>query len=357
MNNRQQIIMLGTRFDTMGGVASVVNVYRKAGLFDRFSIFYIPTHCDGNAIAKSKVMLAGFIKATFLLITGRASLLHAHVASRSSFWRKTIFMTPFLLMRIPIILHLHGAEFTIFYEQECGSVRKRLVRYVFNRASRVVVLSSAWKTWVEGISTNPHVVAIYNPALLPEIATPWEGRKQGTVLFLGRLGKRKGVYDLLDAAAQVVPKHPHLRLWLGGDGELEQVKARAKELGISDHVELLGWVNGADKDRYLQTSMIYALPSYNEGLPMSVLEAMAAGLPILSTPIGGIPEAVTDGIEGFLVEPSDVPALAARLDHLLSEQGLAEKLGAASRHKVETTFSAEAILPQVEQLYRELGVA
>jgi glycosyltransferase involved in cell wall biosynthesis len=103
--------------------------------------------------------------------------------------------------------------------------------------------------------------------------------------------------------------------------------------------------------------MLYALPSYNEGLPMSVLEAMAAGLPVLATPVGGIPEAVSDGVEGFLVAPGDVAALAARLAQLLQDDGLAQRMGAAARRKVETTFSSQAVLPHVEKMYQELGFA
>ncbi len=351
----KNIVMLGTGFNTMGGISSVVNVYRRAGLFDRFPIVYLPTHCDGGAVAKLKIMMFTLLRYWGLLLGGRVGLLHVHVSSRASFWRKCFFLLPTFALGIPSILHLHGSEFAIFYERECGPWRQRMVRYVFDKASRVVVLSAAWKAWMQGMCSNPRVEAIYNPVMVPEVVAAGEGRTAGTVLFLGRLGKRKGSYDLLDAAARVAAAHPELRLLLGGDGELDQIRERSIELGIGDRVELLGWVRGGDKDRHLASAMIYTLPSYNEGLPMSVLEAMAAGLPILSTPIGGIPEAVTDGVEGFLVEAGDVAALADRLDRLLSEPGLAPRMGAAARLKVERGFSAQAVLPQVERLYAELG--
>lgn len=88
---------------------------------------------------------------------------------------------------------------------------------------------------------------------------------------------------------------------------------------------------------------------------MSVLEAMAAGMPILSTPVGGIPEAITDGVEGFLVSPGDVAALAARLQQLLQDDALAARMGAAARRKVELCFSSQAVLPRVQAMYQELG--
>lgn len=351
----KHLIMLGTSFGTMGGISSVVNVYRSAGLFSSFPIRYIATHCDGGGGAKLAIFVRAFSSFFINLLLGRIGLLHVHVSSRASFWRKMFFFLPAFLFRIPTILHLHGSEFAVFYEKECGIVRKYLVRFVFDRADRVVVLSSAWKEWVVSISRNSHVEAIYNPVLLPERKYPWSERMSNVVLFLGRLGKRKGSYDLLDAAAIVVKRLPYLKLRLGGDGELKETNEHAQQLGISGHVHLLGWVRGEDKDVQLGQSTICALPSYNEGLPMTILEAMAAGLPILSTPIGGIPEAVSDGIEGFLVQPGDVGAIADRLEQLLIEPGLAERMGAAARAKVEGTFSANVILPKVEAMYLELG--
>jgi glycosyltransferase involved in cell wall biosynthesis len=234
-------------------------------------------------------------------------------------------------------------------------MRKAIVRFVFDHCDRVVVLSHAWKDWVKGMCSNAHVAVIYNPVGFPPMMPPWDRRVAGRILFLGRLGQRKGSYDLLNAASKVAIKRPDLRLFLGGDGELNRVRETALELGISDKVELLGWVRGEEKERLLASAAVYVLPSYNEGLPMSVLEAMAAGLPILSTPVGGIPEAVTDGVEGFLVNPGDVRALADALDRLLGDPELARGMGVAARRKVERAFSADAVLPSVEALYLEMG--
>ena len=347
--------MLGTALDTRGGISSVVHVYEQCGFFERFRIRYIATHCDGSALRKLWRAVSALVCYATALIR-RPALVHVHVASRASFWRKSPFFLLAFMLRVPAILHLHGAEFAVFYDRECGPLRKGLVSFIFNRCARVVVLSAAWKQWAERMCSNPNVIAIYNPVLMPEKIPPWAHRTRGRVLFLGRLGKRKGSYDLLNAAAQIAPSRPDLQLLLGGDGELAEVGARAAELGLADKVELLGWVQGEDKVRLLATAVLYVLPSYNEGLPVSVLEAMAAGLPILTTPVGGIPEAVTDGVEGFLVEPGDVRALADRLERLLGDPELAKRMGQAARHKVEIAFSANAVVPQVEAMYVGMGL-
>lgn len=351
----RKIVMVGPDFDAMGGISAVVNVYRSAALLDRYQIKYLVTHRDGGMPVKLAVALAAALRFWTMLLLGQVGLLHVHMSSRASFWRKCLFFLPAFLFRVPTILHLHGSEFSIFYEEECGHVAKRAVRFVFNRVSQIVVLSQAWRDWVQSMTTNPNVQAIYNPVMVPAVHPRWEDRSDGMVLFLGRLGKRKGSYDLVDAMASIKQNCSNFHLSLGGDGELNEVRDRASDLGLGDQVSLLGWVRGTDKDRFLGSAKIYTLPSYNEGLPMSVLEAMACGLPIVGTPVGGMPEAITDGVEGFLVEAGDVAALSDRLERLLVDDALACKMGAAARAKVESTFSAEAVLPKVEEIYRRFG--
>ncbi|TFW21156.1 glycosyltransferase family 1 protein [Massilia arenosa] len=351
----KKIVMVGTGLNTMGGIASVVNVYAQSGLFDRLPVTYVATHCDGGALAKLRAMLSGYARFLWLLVSGQVGLAHIHVASRASFWRKSVIFLLAFLFRKPAVLHLHGGEFKIFYEQESGPLKRRFISWIYNRAAHVIVLSEAWKRWVMSISSNPNVDVICNPVLMPATVPDWTARKQGVVLCLGRMNKGKGSYDLLQAAADIVPKTP-IQLHLGGDGETAQVQQRAQELGIAPHVHVLGWVRADAKQKELAEASIFVLPSYNEGLPMSVLEAMANGLPIVSTPVGGIPEAVSDGVEGFLVQPGDVRALADRLALLANDPALAHRMGAAARRKVEAAYSTDAVVPRLEKIYKDLGI-
>ena len=120
-------------------------------------------------------------------------------------------------------------------------------------------------------------------------------------------------------------------------------------------MRLLGWVDDEAKRRVLAEAAVYVLPSYYEGLPMGVLEAMSAGLPVVSTVVGGIPEAVTEGVEGYLVLPGDVKKLAAVLRDLLRDAELRERMGLAGKKKIREHFASPVILPQIEAVYRRLG--
>lgn len=352
----KKILMVGTSLNTMGGIAAVARVYESTGLFERFRVHYLATHCDGGPLAKLRIMLCAYARFAGMLLTGQVGLIHVHVASHASFWRKSGFFLLAFLCRVPSILHLHGGGFAVFYGQQCGPLRRAYIRYVFNHASSVLVLSGGWQAWVRSISRNPHVETMFNPVALPDSIAAWPSRAAGSVLFLGKLGKAKGVDDLLLACAELSERCPALHLALGGDGDRGAVQRQADALGVTRHVELLGWVQGEQKTRLLNSCRIYVLPSYFEGLPMSILEAMACGVPVIATAIGGIPEAIEDGVEGYLLAPGDVAGLAERIERLLSDDALAQRMGAAGRRKVERQFATAAVMPRLEKMYADLGM-
>lgn len=348
-----RILMIGTALDTQGGVSSVVNVLREGGLFERCGIDYIASHRDGGARVKLATASTGWLRCMGRLLGGRVVALHVHMASRASFWRKLLFILPAFAQGVPVIVHLHGGGFRQFYSEESPMLVRRLIRYVFERAARVIVLSEGWKAWVASAFPQARVVSIYNP-VVPLQVPAFEAREASTLLFLGRLGAKKGALDLIEAVARIRASFPSVRLCMGGDGDLEGARQRAAALGLAGQTELPGWVRGAQKQALLEKAAVYVLPSYHEGLPMSVLEAMAAGLPVVSTPVGGIPEAITDGVEGYLVQPGDIDGLSECLVRLLGDAVLRRRMGEAARRKIEDGFSTDRILPKLEALYAEL---
>lgn len=333
---------------TMGGIASVLRVYDESGLLSRFDVRVLETHCDGSATTKLAIHLRALGVFSGLLARGGVGLLHVHSSSRASFWRKCTFMVPAIALRVPVLLHLHSGQFDVF-ERDLGPVRRRVVRWALDHATVVIVLSPSWRRWVESVSTNQWVEVVPNPVLpVPPSSTT---RNPNVVLALGRLGHHKGSYLLLEAAARLAGRH-RVTLRMAGDGDLEGVVARAAELGVD--VEALGWIGPAERATELRGAGLFALPSYAEGLPMALLEAMAAGLPVVVSSTGGIPDVVTDGVDGFLVAPGDVEGLTDRLGALLDDPELAARMGAAAQERA-ADFSAEAVVPQVEKIYGALG--
>lgn len=351
---QRQIVMIGTSMATRGGVASVVRVYEQQGLLQRHGVRYVATHCDGGKADKLRAAIAAWFTVMGLLLRGRIALLHVHSASGPSFWRKCGFMLPAFLFGVPVVLHMHGGGFVQFHQRASLPGQRAFIRWVFERCAVVVALSDQWRETLSGLFPCARVRTIVNPVAVPPAAASLTDPPP-TVLFLGALLREKGVMELAEAWAQVVQVVPGARLVVGGVGAQEAAFRQALQArGVADAVELPGWVQGEDKRRLLERAWLLALPSHAEALPMAVLEAMAAGVPVVASAVGGIPLAVRDGEDGLLVAPKDVPALADALTRLLQDDALRVAMGQRAREHVQQRFSAAVTLPQVAQLWDEL---
>ncbi len=348
--------MVGTSPEVRGGVSSLVRSYYRGGLFDRFDMRYVPTHRDGTAAQKALTALKAYACLCWLLLWSPAPLVHIHLASRASFWRKSIVCAMARLRRRPYVLHVHGAEFSKFYHEECGAISKWIVRHTLERAAVLLALSGQWQETLKRIApratvqTLPNAVALRNvPARAPEDAPI-------RVLFAGRIGARKGAFELLRAFARLAPQFPAATLVCAGDGEGEKLKQLARELGVADRVECPGWLNAEQMADELQRASLFALPSHDEGVPIALLEAMSHSLPVLTTPVGGIPEVIESERNGLMVEPGNVEAIERTLERLLRSPAERERLGAAARATIAERYSLESSIERLAALYRLFGV-
>jgi glycosyltransferase involved in cell wall biosynthesis len=198
-----------------------------------------------------------------------------------------------------------------------------------------------------GIPLGPFLARDADTELRRRHGIPAEATVVG---FVGRLTEQKGIEYLIDALAELAPAHPGLWVVIVGEGELRDALMRRG--AALPQVVFAGFQR--EIPRYLAMFDIFALPSLWEGLPMSVLEAMAAGKPVVATAVSGTPEVVVEGETGFLVEPKNVPQLAERLSRLAQDRDLRLRMGAAGRARVTSLFSAEAMVRASEAIYREL---
>lgn len=356
-----RVLMLGTAPGGHGGVATVVGLLREQGLFEREGVRYVITHVDGTRVAKAGAALAGFGRVLALLLRRPPALVHAHASSNASFVRKSLLLWCARVAGCKTVFHLHGASFDR-YAHAASPLMQRWIRHTLESSSVVIALSQGWARFIRGFAPRARVTVVPNGVPLPpapglEDLADLAARQPPRVLFLGELGRRKGVYELLEAFARLLPAFPQARLALGGQGELDEVHRRAAELRIGGQVELLGWLGAAERQAELARAAVFCLPSHAEGLPMAMLEAMAAAKPVVVTPVGGIPDAVQDGINGLLVAPGQVTQLAAALARLLGDPGLRRRLGQAARATIAARFDAAAVSGRIADLYRELSAA
>ncbi|WP_420143855.1 glycosyltransferase family 4 protein [Sphingobium sp.] len=332
-----------------GGMRSVVEAYRRDGFVAQENIQLIASYADGGIVHRQIILVRAMMRYVATLATRRVSLVHCHAAMRGSFWRKGLFASLARLFRIPVILHLHGSEMKPFYRSQ-PSFLQAMIRRHLEKATCVLVLSESWRAFIGEIAPAAKVVILPNYVPLP--TRPAADRTGKTILFLGLVGDRKGVFDLIPAFAQVHRRHPDARLVIGGNGDVARARAMVDSLGLGDAVTLAGWVDGAGKAALLDQADIYTLPSYNEGLPMSVLEAMAEGLPVVTSHAGGLPELIENGRNGLLVAAGDREGLATALGRLLDDGALRRDMGDAARDRIAQGYSDKVILPQLAAIYR-----
>lgn len=346
--------MLGTSLISPGGMTSVVRTLQDAGLFHAFHVKYLATYEGAGLARQLRVVLKALGQLLGGLLTGQVSLVHAHSASRGSFWRKSILCAVADLFGVAYVFHVHSGEFPVFYRVECGAIAKWWVRRTLRKAAAVICLTESWCAHFAAIEPAARLVVIGNPVDVPA-GLPTMSDLAVNVLFLGRLREKKGVFDLVASLPEILKHCPQLRFILAGDEGEAKVRASAAALGVAEAVELPGWVDGDQKNTLLAKADIFVLPSYFEGLPVGLLEAMAIGIPIVTTPVGGIPDLIEDGVTGLLVKPGDSAALAASLIRLGTDSKLRQSLREAAFLHVKAKYSLPVVIGKFDELYKKLG--
>ncbi|MGC2769718.1 MAG: glycosyltransferase [Candidatus Acidiferrum sp.] len=234
----------------------------------------------------------------------------------------------------------------------------RLDRYLLRFFDGVAAVSNSVAEQLEHTGTRQRMRVIANgvptrgPGIESRLADQIRKGDRLVVGAVGRLSLEKGAAVLIEAASKICPDFPQAFFVVVGDGPLRSsVEAGVRELGITGQFLFTGERN--DVDQIYRSFDVYVLPSFQEGMPMALLEAMAAGLPVVATKVGGVPDLVCDPSVGTLVEPGDPTAFAAGIRGLLSDQSRRERMGSNARRRVEDHFSAAAMARNYGELYQE----
>lgn len=349
--------MIGTALNGKGGIASVLQQYHAAGMLSGDSVHFEPSHSDTGTAGRILPFLRCASRLWPAIVLSQVSVIHAHTSYGGSFWRKLLLALPAIMTGVPVIVHLHAGNF-VEYHAKGSAWRRGWMRFLFRRAFRVVVLTEEWQRWALQVEPVTRTTVIPNSlAASTGLGASGLDRSAPTILFLGRVGDAKGTFDLLRAFASVRQSVPHARLVIGGDGDIARLNREIVVLGLQGAVEYVGWVQGAAKAKLFATCWVFALPSYKEGLPVGILEAMAYSRAVIASPVGGIPHAVDHGVTGLLVPVGDIAALATCLLTVLSSHTEALRMGDAARQAFLGKFSHGVNLPKVLALYREAGAA
>lgn len=342
------ILTIGIAYEPVrGGVAAVEKTYST--FYEPFN--HIATVVADNAIKKAVIAVRGVMQFLWwMFFHPEVKIVHVHGSINASFWRKCIFIYIAKSFGKKVIFHCHSGGFETFTHKHKYAVRK-----LISRCDAVIALSDYWKSFFEKELGCNHVEIIKNVIPAPQYSHHPTNRF--TLLFLGLLGQNKGIYDLLSVIADNKDTfNRKLCLCIGGNGEVEKVKNLIKSYGISDMVKYEGWVSGDKKTDLLNCADAYILPSYKEGLPISILEAMSYALPIISTPVGGIPEIVKNGVNGYLVTPGNKEEIGQAIKHLMDSMEKRREMGRVSQRLVKEHLPIY-VEKQLCELYRRVLIS
>lgn len=353
---RLRVLMIGPLPPPVGGMATVVANLATA----------LPEHCELRILDNVKTtsgdrhLLQGIAAQLRLLarllrwcLLWRPHLVHIHTCSWFSFWRSGVDLLIARLCGCRVILHIHGGHFQRFLDGLSPALAW-LARRLFAQAQCIIVLGSGWKQLLDAWAAPARVRVLPNAVPIPTIkrVAPAAGFR---ILCLAGYEPLKGQADLLQAVARLgLPVGVDL---LGAEavpGYRAELQRLAADLGLAERVNLPGPVTGAAKEAYLEAAACLCLPSYDEGLPMSILEAMAAGLPVVATRVGAIPEAVTEGEEGLLFAPGDIAALSAHLACLIQDPARAAAIARAGQARVQRDFGLAQGTQRLLEIYRQV---
>lgn len=353
VKNAPRVLMVGPGRNVMGGISTVVNSYFDLKLNERVDLRYIASMEDGNKIKKLGVAVKTYLE--FRKCLKDFDIVHVHMAAQASFTRKSLFIRLAKEAGKKIIIHQHAADFDDFFFKQSNELKRQQIKEVFAMADRVIVLSEEWADFFgKHVCDEKKIAIVHNGVVIPNYEkTDYTDQN---VLFLGRLGERKGAYDLLKVIPDVLKRIPNARFFFGGDGEVERCKKLAEKIGIADNVSFLGWIRDTEKEEYLKKCSTFVLPSYHEGMPMSVLESMSYGLATISTNAGGIPQIISQGIDGYRVEAGDLKELETTLVRVLISSNEKRILGQAARKKIVEKFNAERNIDLLCTLYQKVGM-
>lgn len=338
-----------------GGIAAVISGYYGSRLEKDYKMIYVESYKDGGKLTKLLKGIQGYIKFIKILLVDKPDLVHIHSSFGPSFYRKLPFIYMASWAKKPIINHIHGADFDEFYTNS-SEKKKRQIKKVYGKCKILVALSEEWKQRLEKIVPKEKIMVVENYSVLHEDALKERCLRQSNheVLFLGELGRRKGCYDIPSVIEDVAKDIPDVKFILAGAGSAQDetaIKQLIKEKGIEQNVEFPGWVRGNQKDKLLREADVFYLPSYNEGMPMSILDAMGYGLPIVSTNVGGIPKIVHDDENGFCFEPGNVMEMGKGIENLLENKRLEASI--SSFEIVKRGYSLEQHIKKLEKCYKK----
>ncbi len=377
MDSHQVVLLVGPFPPPRGGVAAINELIYKNCNRQRCRIISL-----NSAEYKHKYRITsvtGFLNLFFqfkqickfvmLVIQNKGCIIHIAVSSYYGFYKSSLFILIGAILKKKIIFHLHGGAFEKFYVDNNRLIR-RYIRFIFNKSDLILTLAEYWyKIVTEIIQVAPAKVQIlhncygveFNQLPISNAELEIERGKESLVkiLYVGALSQKKGVLDLIEICAEIKKQFTQFILYIAGGekepGILTKIRQAILYHDLTDQIQLVGEVANQKKLDYFLKSQLFVLPSYVENLPIALLEAMRAGMSIISTPVGAIPEIIKENENGFLIPAGDLHQFASKIIQLCNDKSIRDSMSQKNLRQALNYFDPETYIARLINIYKDLG--
>ena len=335
--------------NSKGGIGAVLNVYsRNLPNFQLLTTF--SSDPNQNRILYFLKSLSTLINK--LLNDKCVNIVHIHSASNGSFLRKSIVLLIAKTFSRKAVLHIHGGSFKEYLAS--SPLRSKYIIAILKMADVVICLSEEWLMYFKTQVGLKNVVVLSNPIELPKLSNKQKEHERIELLFLGAIVPAKGIFDLLEyLSTNKYFISNRLRLHICGEGDKQQLDKLLQRHNIAEAVVKHGWVQNDLKSNLMNMMDVFILPSYVEALPMSILEAMSYGKPIISTRVGGIPSLVKEGYNGWLYNPKNIQVLDNIIEEIVTDKGKMKMYGQNSRTEA-LKYDIQTIAKKLNSIYEQV---
>lgn len=363
-SSRMSVFVCGPPLSAVGGGPTHIRNMLASSLSERYDLMQFEIGSRGRespateekAIAQISRLVWSPVILIWRIIRIRPALVHLNTSlNHKGFWRDLVYLMIGKVLRRKVIVQIHGGSL----ERYCHSspILKYVSSMAFRIADAVVVLSSVEKRNFEKISNLKKLAVIPNAVNIGDYYLESPRNHAGKVrrlTYLGRLTREKGLFEAV-AAMKIIAADPNLGeiefIIAGSGSDRMALENSIKEMGLIHRVRIIDPLFGSEKVRFLQTSDVFLFPSYHEGLPYSILESLAAGTPVIASNVGGIPDAVIDGIHGLLIEPRDPVQIADAIRKLASNSDLVRTMSQNCLSRSREFYGLERLATQFDNLY------
>lgn len=351
MSHKQsKVLVIGPGRKVRGGITSVINAHSTNEIWSKWKCYWLETYDDRNNILKITAAICGMVKAVSIM--WMYNMVHIHISHNTSFKRKSLFFWVAKLYGKKVILHVHASNGKVITSNV--KLVHKYAKWVLRSADMVIALSPRYASELRNYCKDANITVISNPCLVLNESKKEEHADVSTVFFAGWLDENKGFCDLIKAMSLVKDKIPDAQLLLAGFGDVEKGRLLARSLNIELSIHFLGWLSGDEMAKTFQHADVFCLPSYNEGVPVALLEAMGYGLPVVCTPVGGIPDVIEDNINGVFVSPGNVNEIAGAIIKILTDDYFRRKLGQAAMQTIKLNHSVDVVCEKLNRLYCQI---